>query len=450
MQAPLTDEQLLAHVRSKLRTKGATGEAVASRLLALRRISAYPTLASMLKDPDGAWPRLAAHFRSPLAFQQHVGAAATAVKLLGADMLTSSRAAGPNCKQQLLDKWESRAEGLSWRCKEQESALTDMFSSAAAAGVGAATIAGYVKNLMQMLALLNVSDVTTVASNPGRFTLELCQACRENNKSQFTESTYISRILSLFRYNQRLQQVHGAAHEAWTRAGSEHRARQMRTALQNAPTSGSQARNYAPMADWQAAFEELQRAPGAHDTLAKSQALVLLAYACTMPPKRAEMGTVRIFQARPDDPANLALFPNHIILAESVLRVAKHKTSKHAAHTGGITERLSPGFMGILSRSLESWPREHLFVDINGRPFTNQGFSKFVTRTTKRIFGGDKAPGVSLLRHAFCTALDYNTLTGQERADLALRMGHSSPMQDAYRFLRLEVTAATSLTDPRT
>ena len=73
MQAPLTDEQLLAHVRSKLRTKGATGEAVASRLLPLSRISAYASLASMLKDPDGAWPRLAAHFRSPLAFQQHVG-----------------------------------------------------------------------------------------------------------------------------------------------------------------------------------------------------------------------------------------------------------------------------------------------------------------------------------------------------------------------------------------
>ena len=79
---------------------------------------------------------------------------------------------------------------------------------------------------------------------------------------------------------------------------------------------------------------------------------------------------------------------------------------------------------------------------MNGRPFSNQGFSKFVSRTTKRVFGsGDKAPGVSLLRHAFCTALDYNSQTGQERAELALRMGHSSPMQDAYRFLRLDAKA---------
>ena len=50
----MTDEQLLAHVRSKLKTKGATGEAVGSRLLVLGRILPYPSLESMLRDPEGA------------------------------------------------------------------------------------------------------------------------------------------------------------------------------------------------------------------------------------------------------------------------------------------------------------------------------------------------------------------------------------------------------------
>ena len=433
MEPQITDEQLLEHVRSKLKTKGATGEAITNRLLALGQVLDYSCLAAMLRDPDGAWPRLVTHFRSPFAFQQHVGAAITALKLLGASKMNSP--ASPDYKL-LLGKWALRFNELSARCKEQESALTGMFSSAA--GVSAPTIAGYMQNLVQMLALLNVSDIVTVVSNPGRFRLELCRACKDNNKSQYTESTYISRILSLFRHNQRLQQVHGAAFEVWSRAASEHRARHMQVARQNAPTNASQVRNYTPLAEWQAAFDKLQHSPGAHDTLAKSQALVLFAYACTMPPKRAEMGAVRIFLTRPDDPADLAPFPNHIIVSESVLRLTRHKTSKHEAHQGGITELLSPGFLAILTESLARQPRDYLFVDRNGRPFTNQGFSKFVTRTTKHTFGGDKAPGVSLLRHAFC-ALDYNTLTGQERADLALRMGHISPMQDVYRFLRLDV-----------
>ena len=341
----MTDEQLLAHVRSKLKTKGAIGEAVGSRLLALGRILPYPSLASMLRDPEGAWPQLAAHFRSPLAFAQHVGAAATALKLLHRGKL----------RQPALSMWESRLCELTARCKEQEISLTALFSSAAAAGVSATTIAGYVSNLMQMLALLNASDVMMVATNPSRFRLELYRACKENGKSQYTESTYISRILSLFKHNQRLQHVHGAAFEAWSRAASEHRARHMQVSRQNAPTNASQARNYAPMADWQAAFEELRRAPDAHGTLVKSQALLLFAYACTMPPKRAEMGSVRIFgEASLADPKpqNTTQHPNHIVLADAILRLTRHKTSKHEAHRGGITEQLSPDFMGVLSDSL--------------------------------------------------------------------------------------------------
>ena len=89
-------------------------------------------------------------------------------------------------------------------------------------------------------------------------------------------------------------------------------------------------------------------------------------------------------------------------------------------------------FGWVLTDSLSTHPRSHLFVDSNGRPFTNQGFSKFVTRNTKRIFG-DKAPGVSLLRHAFATGLDFNSLTGVQREDIALRMGHTTATQDTYR-----------------
>jgi integrase len=41
---------------------------------------------------------------------------------------------------------------------------------------------------------------------------------------------------------------------------------------------------------------------------------------------------------------------------------------------------------------------------------------------------------VSLLRHAYATGLDFNSLTGVQKDDIALRMGHTTPTQDIYRW----------------
>ena len=167
--------------------------------------------------------------------------------------------------------------------------------------------------------------------------------------------------------------------------------------------------------------------------LQKSMVKVLLAYACTMPPKRAEVGGLRVFSTDPtlDEKAES---PNHIVLDAALMRVTKHKTSKHAAHAHGIEESLSAEFMHVLEESMEAFPRTHLFVDSNGHALTPQGFSKWVIRSTKGLFDG-KAPGVSLLRHAFCTDLDFNKLTGVEKDKIAARMKHSSKQQEMYRFI---------------
>ena len=118
------------------------------------------------------------------------------------------------------------------------------------------------------------------------------------------------------------------------------------------------------------------------------------------------------------------------------LSLTEHKTSKHEAHQSGITEDLSADFMDILRSSLEHWPRDHLFVAADNKPFTTASFSKWFVRTTGKLFEG-KAPGVSLLRHAWATSLDFNTITIAEREEVARQMGHSPAMQDCYRFLKL-------------
>ena len=87
-----------------------------------------------------------------------------------------------------------------------------------------------------------------------------------------------------------------------------------------------------------------------------------------------------------------------------------------------------------------------MFVDSSGKAYNAPGFSKWVIRTAGGLFGGAKAPGVSLLRHGFCTALAINQLTasGAQREELALRMGHRAETQDRYRYLTLTPVAAAT------
>jgi site-specific recombinase XerD len=114
--------------------------------------------------------------------------------------------------------------------------------------------------------------------------------------------------------------------------------------------------------------------------------------------------------------------------------IAEHKTAKHYE---AIVEALPADFVSILAESLKQFPRQFLFVNAKGGPFTNQSFSKWVISKTESMFGG-KAPGVSLLRHAYCTDIDYNKLTGIQLDEIAARMGHSTDRQMEYRMVANE------------
>jgi hypothetical protein len=385
----------------------------------------------MLQPAEMSW-KLQHHFRSPLALKQHIQAIISAIKYMGS-MVPSSKSQVPSP----LMGWTVQLEDVQSKCSAMQDSVVRLFSNAT--GATPKTIAGYVNDVLNMTALVNVGSIFEVLTDPGHFRIELNRMC----KSPYTESTYISRLLSIFKCNPQLKVAHQAAFEAWSRASAEHRAKHLRTARQNAPTNARQAANYVPMDHWRNKLSELQSQPAdPHSTRQQSMSLVFLAYACALPPQRAEVGSIRVFKAHPSPP-ELAAAPNHVIMDSAVMRITKHKTSKHEMHSAGITEQLPSDFMQVLQDSLNRWPRDYLFVNDKDQAYTNSGFSKWVIRTTGRLFG-EKCPGVSLLRHAFCSALDYNKLTGAERDALALRCGHSGPMQDQYRFLSLQLAGTTA------
>jgi hypothetical protein len=231
----------------------------------------------------------------------------------------------------------------------------------------------------------------------------------------------------VYKHNPRLSTVYADAHAMWRNAGQVLRVKQKHTVKLNAPTNERQVQNYTPMHEWKAAQQALLADKDPHSTQQKSLAVVLLTYAVSMPPKRAELSSVKVFQTQPSDDGELHAASNRLIVDKAKLFLGKHKTSKHDMHATGITEDLSTEFMSVLTGSLNRYPRSYLFVDSKGQPFTNQGFSKFVTRNTKRIFG-DKAPGVSLLRHAYARIRFQLADWGSEgRHCLAHGPHHSDP-----------------------
>jgi len=88
--------------------------------------------------------------------------------------------------------------------------------------------------------------------------------------------------------------------------------------------------------------------------------------------------------------------------------------------------------------SLQQSPRDHLFVDSKGLPFTSRNsFTKWANRVLRARLGNDTV-SLTTLRHVFISRRDLalETKTGRERNAVARAMGHGNATQDRYNFRR--------------
>lgn len=90
--------------------------------------------------------------------------------------------------------------------------------------------------------------------------------------------------------------------------------------------------------------------------------------------------------------------------------------------------------------SLEKNPRDFLFINANGKPHTRNSFTLWSRRVLSRIFGTDFT--LVFFRHAFATHyvmnVDLRTMTDAQIKDISNKMGHSTEMFRAYRWIRGE------------
>ncbi len=420
-----TDAQIYEAISKEMTRKKTSGVDTFARMDAISLMLDGRPLSALASEHEFTSRMLADRFVSPFTLALHIRAIMNVLRCLPVVHLGAQ------------EHWRAALAKAEIETKVVEAEIKKCFLQKAQGvavpgnkrvGASPETVQKYVRDLAQLLGKLNVRSLYEVITKPKYFIEELRSKCT----SEGTLKNHISTILCVFKYDPKIKEAHPQAFERWSLASAEQRKRTIKESRMNAPSNSRQAENFVPLAEWQEALVRLKD-ENPHSSLEKSQALIFMSYACSMPPKRSDLGSVKIFGYEPSK-AERKDHPNHLVLlstSQGRMVIAKHKTAKFYEP---IIEELPEDFARALKESLERHPRQFLFVNSKGGAFTPQCFSKWVIRKTQNIFG-DKAPGISLLRHTYCTALDLNKLTGLQQDEVAARMGHSTTRQMEYRFV---------------
>lgn len=173
---------------------------------------------------------------------------------------------------------------------------------------------------------------------------------------------------------------------------------------------------------------QLRASPDAHASLVASVRLLLLDLVAYQRPKRSDLGQLAIHRGA--DPLDKT--SNYVVILPSGPAYMSFNKFKTAKKVGTVEEDLHPQVLEDLLASLRRFPRTHVLVTKDGRPFkTNETYSKFFIRTFADLFDGRKA-GSTLMRHMYISSLDLNDMTQAEKQREARLMHHSVAQQALY------------------
>ena len=158
----------------------------------------------------------------------------------------------------------------------------------------------------------------------------------------------------------------------------------------------------------------------------------LFAYPVSLLLLRQDFGNIRVLRGRPAIPKAYEQHNYIVILpngSDGELTLNKYKTSsKYKTLTRQIPDKL----IRVILASLRKQPRDYLFVDDRGLPYTKKNsYTKYSNRILQKIF--NKRVTVSTLRHSFISSIDFNASTPRDLFEKSRNMAHSIAMQQLYR-----------------
>jgi hypothetical protein len=257
-----------------------------------------------------------------------------------------------------------------------------------------------------------------------------------NTNTPSTRHMYIVAILSFIKHHiTHLSQcltpdIATSLREQWNTIHTHNEAPIVQLRLENKPTVLQQAKGGSQLS-FQQIMEIREQLP-----IGSIERLLLSIYTL-IPPVRADYFALHIIH---DDqhtvqPNYLRIRGNHM---ETVLQDFKTSKTYHE-----IRNSLPQPLEQEIHASLQACPRDFLFVNARGQPHTRNSFTLWTRRILTRILQVDFT--LVFFRHAFATHyVTHHNPTDLEISEISKKMGHSSEMFRAYRWVTQKETHDTS------
>ena len=288
------------------------------------------------------------------------------------------------------------------------------------------TLSNYMVRLRRFQEITGGKELYYIMTNPKRCYKKLKETFSDENA---TRANYITQITKLYTRNGEMLKDHSKEYNIWKDYLKKERDEVVFRYKLNKPTE-KQEQNLVSYEDVRKKYEELRKNKSVYEDPKTNLHMVLFGVLINLRPKRADLGNVRILKKAPKDQTAY----NYIVLDKSprlVLNIHKTADKNHA-----IIEDINSELYEILLNSLKHYPRKHLFVNRDTKPYEdNRAYSHFVRRMFKKYFG--KETGVSLWRHIHVTErINPLTMNEHELEREAKLMGHSVAQQRiVYRWV---------------
>ena len=293
----------------------------------------------------------------------------------------------------------------------------------------------YVDNLRTLVKLMDNASLADLVSQPNR----VIPAIAKRYESPHTRKSMVSAIKALLKHVPGLKVKYAAAAETYHQAFKEVDKKIFDDTASCVP-SGRETAGWVKWEDIRAKQQSLERLDYA------SPDHLLLSMYTLIEPARSDYGKIKIVgdiqeTSAPDQ--NFLVLPRNGAM-KAVLVLKMYKTR---GRYGTFKREFPENLVRIIRQSLANTPREYLFVDISGEPYENKNsFTKHANRAFHRIFG--RGLSISLVRHSFISALDFNESTPAELIQHSKYMMHSIGMQQLYRRKVPDAGTSTATSKP--
>jgi len=246
------------------------------------------------------------------------------------------------------------------------------------------------------------------------------------DSSDASSSTKRSRVTSVCGLLKHWQDARQEKRDVWTSLQKDLNAQFMENALDGEPTE-REITNWVP---WDKVIQKEQML---QMTEYASDNHLILAMYTHIEPMRADFGNVKLYLGVQPPDCTTTREGNFLFLSnerhKSYICLNKYKTSNRY---GRFHRKLPNSLIDIIRANVRAHPREYLFITCEGNPYTSKNsFGKYVNRVLNYLFG--KRMTISLLRHSFISAIDFNASRAKDLIQVSKNMQHSLGMQQYYR-----------------